>query len=129
MGDDRGRRRVLVVDDSATALEIASAALAQANFEVETLQSVFDLQMVLDSYKPHVLVLDLNMPALRGDLALNVLRRNAIHTCPVLLYSSTEEAMLRVRAMAAKADAYVRKSSDPSRLVMAVHQLANRERR
>ena len=120
------KRRVLVVDDSATSLDLASAALSDAGFEAHTLSSIFDLTSTMDSLRPHVLVMDLFMPALRGDLALNVLRRNGGHHCLVLLYSSAEEDILRVRAMAAHADGYVRKSSDLSRLVRAVHALAQR---
>jgi CheY-like chemotaxis protein len=120
------RRRVLVVDDSATSLDLASAALSDAGFEAHTLSSIFDLQPTMETLRPHVLVMDLFMPALRGDLALNVLRRNGGHHCAVLLYSSAEEELLRVRALAARADGYVRKSSDLTKLVRAVHQLALR---
>ena len=123
---DYGRRRVLVVDDSATSLELASAALSDAGFEAHTLSSIFDLQSTLETVRPHVLVMDLFMPALRGDLALSVIRRNGGHKCAVILYSSAEEEVLRVRAMAAHADAYVRKSPDLSRLVRVAFDLASR---
>jgi CheY-like chemotaxis protein len=122
------KRRVLVVDDSATSLDLASAALSDAGFEVQTLSSIFDLQQTMESVRPHVLVMDLFMPALRGDLALNVLRKNGGHSCKVLLYSSAEEEVLRVRSLAARADAYVRKSSDLTKLVRAVHQLAKQDK-
>jgi CheY-like chemotaxis protein len=118
--------RVLVVDDSATSLDLASAALSDAGFDAHTLSSIFDLQSTMETVRPHVLVMDLFMPALRGDLALNVLRKSGGHTCAVLLYSSAEEEVLRVRALAARADAYVRKSSDLTKLVRAVHQLAQK---
>ena len=65
--------RVLIVDDSATSLDLASAALSDAGFEAHTLSSIFDLQSTMETVRPHVLVMDLFMPALRGDLALNVL--------------------------------------------------------
>jgi DNA-binding response OmpR family regulator len=120
------KRRVLIVDDSVTSLDLASAALSDAGFEAHTLSSIFDLQGSMQTLRPHVLVMDLFMPALRGDLALNVLRKGGGHTCAVLLYSSAEEEVLRVRALAARADGYVRKSSDLSKLVRAVHQLAQR---
>ncbi len=114
------RRCILVIDDSELSLMVVSAALEGAGFLVHTFASVFAVTGQLDVLKPAAIVVDLMMPALGGDMVVDILRRNAQHQCPIILYSGAPEAELSARAAACRADGYVRKSHDVGPLVRFV---------
>jgi CheY-like chemotaxis protein len=116
------------LDDSAMSLELVSAALEQHDIEVHTFNSAFDVSSRFEVIRPAAIVVDLNMPALQGDTVVDILRRNATHRCPVILYSAALEPELRRRAAACGADAFVRKTHDTSPLVRAVLEQVRRGR-
>jgi CheY-like chemotaxis protein len=107
-------------------LELVASALEDAGFEVHTFSSVFDVTTRFEAVRPHCIVIDLNMPALKGDTVVDVLRRNATHRCPIVLYSAAAEPELRQRALACGADAFVRKTQDIAPLVRAVRTQMNK---
>jgi CheY-like chemotaxis protein len=125
---DAGPARVCVLDDSQTSLDIISAALETRGFEVHTFSSAFDVSSQFEVIQPHVIVVDLNMPALQGDAVIDILRRNTKHRCAVILYSAAAEPELKRRAEACGADAYVRKSRDANQLVHVVSQQIQKQR-
>lgn len=118
------RRCVFVIDDSELSLTVISAALEGAGFDVHTFKSAFVVPAQIDELKPAAIVVDLMMPALGGDMVVDVLRRNAQHQCPVILYSGAPEIELRVRANACGANGYVKKSHDVGPLVRMVREKA-----
>jgi CheY-like chemotaxis protein len=120
VGDERAR--VVIIDDSATAVDLVSAALESAGFEVHGFTSIFEAPMRVDELKPALIIVDLLMPALGGDKVIDVLRRHSQHRCPIVLHSSAEENELKQRAKACGADGYVRKSRDFAALVRTVKQ-------
>jgi CheY-like chemotaxis protein len=113
---------VVIIDDSATAIELVSAALESAGFEVHGFTSIFEAPARVDELRPALIIVDLFMPALGGDKVVDVLRKHSHHRCPVVLHSSADESELRQRASACGAQAYVRKSRDFSALVRTVQQ-------
>lgn len=113
---------MVIIDDSATAIELVSAALESVGYEVHGFTSIFDAPMRVDELRPALIIVDLLMPALGGDKVVDVLRKHSRHRCPVLLHSSADESELRQRAAACGAQGWVRKSRDFSALVRAVQQ-------
>jgi CheY-like chemotaxis protein len=115
----RVRHKILVVDDSTIALELARIRLEEAGFDVETLDSPFGFSAALRSQKPDLVLLDVSMPALQGDRLLQIAHRNvnpsqrgataSQGSCPVVLYSDRPEQELAALAHACGADGYVRK--------------------
>jgi CheY-like chemotaxis protein len=118
------RSCVFVIDDSDVSLMVISAALEGAGFDVHAFNSAFVVPAQIVLLKPAVIVIDLLMPALGGDKVVDVLRRNAQHQCPIIIYSGAPEPELRARTMACGADAYVRKTHDITPLVRLVRERA-----
>ncbi|MEL6544575.1 MAG: response regulator [Myxococcota bacterium] len=109
--------KIVLVDDSLVALEWAREALGDAGFEVITYNASLGIQSFVRKTEPQLVLLDVNMPALNGDLVCRMLKdsvqtRNVV----VALYSSIGEEKLSELAEKAGADGYIVKTSDVSKL-------------
>jgi DNA-binding response OmpR family regulator len=120
-----GRRRIVVVDDSEVWRILLRTALAQAGYDVDALKSPFELGTALFSRRPNAVVVDLNMPGLRGDDLIAVARRSRSDV-PFVLHSDRPDAELAQRAASCGADRWVRKSSDLTPLVACLRALLDR---
>lgn len=87
-----GPMRVLVVDDSEVVLLATAEGLAAEGFEVETATNPILVASQLRKFSPHVLLLDVDMPALKGPDVVAALRKaDALGSTSVVLYSATED--------------------------------------
>ena len=103
--------RVLVVDDSEIVLQKASEALTAKGYEVFTALSARDVDRFLcgDS-RPDVIIIDVMMPQLDGDMKTRMLKDDAATSdIPVLLMSSKPEGELAQLAAESGADGFIRK--------------------
>ncbi len=118
------KRRVSVVDDSEVALEWVRQALPDDQFEVMTHNLSLGFQAFVRKSRPDILLLDLNMPALRGDVVCRMLKDNP-HTRDVIvaLYSSGTEDDLKTASKNCSADGYVVKSDSVTDFVKQVTRL------
>lgn len=85
------RPRVLVVEDDAATARVVKNALVDAGFEVETLDRGFRLIATVMRFQPDLLALDINLPDMRGDTAMKMVRRAAatsrLRPLPVIVIS------------------------------------------
>lgn len=83
------RRRVLVIDDDAQALDVMRATLDQHGIETVCMQDGRRALLQLDQHRPDAIVLDLMMPEFDGFAVLDALNRMPVwrHT-PVLIWTS-----------------------------------------
>ena len=63
-------------DDAATA-RVVKNALVEDGYEVETLDKGFRLIATVMRFQPDLLLLDINLPDMRGDTAMKMVRRAA----------------------------------------------------
>lgn len=112
--------RVLLIDDNAIVLEMASTSLQAAGFDVHTCLSVFSLPTQIEALRPDVVVVDLLMPALSGDKVIDIIRRTSAHRCPILIYSGAPDEEIERCAASSGAEGYVKKTRDLGPLVRAV---------
>jgi two-component system OmpR family response regulator len=101
-----GRMRVVLVDDSEIALELVRGMFEDVGAEVHTVAAdasrsaaagAIGLSGALRRVRPDVVVLDMNMPAIRGDEAVVTARR----MCPgatIFLFSDDRQAYDCARA-------------------------------
>lgn len=104
-----GARRVFVMDDSAFALELTRAALAEAGVEVVIGRDLADLT-ALDEAPFDLVLLDVEMPELYGDDLARMLIDRGV-TAPVHLLSSLPSAQLAEATVACGAAGYLEKAS------------------
>ena len=111
-------RRVLLVDDDPLMTKITCRSLTRAGFEVEVSNHSFGVLNLVAELLPDVLVMDMNMPGLRGIELLELIRSDASlsKTC-VVFYSGVELHELAGLASAGGADGFVHKSASPGELI------------
>jgi DNA-binding NarL/FixJ family response regulator len=64
--------------------------------------------------------MDVEMPAIEGDMAVQILLKHRLHDCKVLLYSGKPAAELEKLATACGASGYVHKTVTGAALASAV---------
>jgi DNA-binding NtrC family response regulator len=89
-------KRILIVDDDPSCLDVSSELLRAAGHEVETAPEWTEVtQILFRGDRPVDLVLlDVTMPAFSGDRIAPILSRYVKDTTPVVLYSGLPEERL-----------------------------------
>lgn len=117
------RKRILLVDDSELLLEMASAALSEAGFEVSTAQDLNDLDRIETGDDHDLILMDVQMPELFGDDVASVLRHVRGVRAPIYLLSDLDEAELAQRAANAQIEGYISKRRGLEALVERVNAI------
>lgn len=121
--------RVLVVDDDAEGLALATLILIDAGAEVRGVPSAADAMTLLESWSPDVLVTDLEMPGedgfalLRRVRRLTTLRGQRLPALALTAYGRTED---RIRVLGAGFNLHLAKPVNPAELVLTVGSLGGR---
>ena len=121
--------RVLVVDDDPDALDLVATILRHAEAEARLCTSPPEALDVLRSWKPHVLVSDIEMPGEDGYSLIRKVRELAgseggqVPAVALTAYGRPED---RVRTLSAGYSMHVAKPVDPVELGVIVANLAGR---
>jgi CheY-like chemotaxis protein len=116
------RAHVLVADDSELLLRITSSILTRAGYEVTATVNPFDAFSALRKDAPDVALIDYNMPGMRGDLMIDMVKREGLRT-PMLLYSSAPEPVLRDAVTRSGAVGYIVKGCSPEALLDRIREV------
>jgi len=121
--------RVLVVDDEPHVAGVLRDVLVDFGYVVETALTGGDALTLAPLYRPDVILLDLNMPGIPGETALNLFRE-IDPTVPVIIVSGNHDEAIARATLAMGAFDYVRKPFDLGALerVLAA-SLVERDRR
>src|SRR5687768_13985311 len=114
------RPKVLVVDDNEVCRAVVRESLEQGGFEVVELDNPVGMSSVLSHEKPDVVLMDVEMPAIDGDKAVQILLKHRLHECKVLLYSGKPVGELERLAKSCGACGYVSKSVTDGALASAI---------
>ncbi|AKU99088.1 Response regulator [Labilithrix luteola] len=115
--------RVLVVDDDTMQLELLERTLRSEGFVVMTCSSPIGVTSIVRSFVPHVVLMDVDIPALSGDRILALARKSAPPMTRFLLHSAADEAVLRRLAKEADADGWISKSTTGAELATRIRAL------
>jgi CheY-like chemotaxis protein len=108
-------KRVLIVDDDRSHLETTQELLEDEGYDVILQSGPFGATERIMVTRPDVVLLDVNMPALSGEMLLPILRnREQTRDVKILLHSSNDEDALRASAKRLGADGYVCKGDLPA---------------
>ncbi len=121
-----GKKKILLLDDSAITLEMEKAVLEDRGYEVATATNLIEFQAALDMFQPEVILTDLMMPDISGKDIVRVLKQD-FHTerIPIVLFSSkTDEELVEI-AEQAGADGYLSKSHGIEKLGDMVDELVD----
>ena len=117
-------KRILIVDDDKLILEIAKDVLTQEGYSVFTSDQSLGTSQKAAKIKPHLIIMDVNMPGLRGDKICKILKESNINKdMKIILYSVKDEDELMKLVTESEADGFLRKSSNSQELVEKVNSL------
>ena len=115
---------ILVADDSMTILAMVSSRLTRAGYDVVTAARGDDALRLVQEKRPHLVLLDVEMPGLDGvEVARRIRADEALAGTFIVLLTSLSEASEVAAGMAAGADAYLTKPFSPQDLQTQVEQL------
>ena len=93
------QNRILIVDDVDENLMISSAILKKAGYAIHTAKSGADCIQMAHEIKPHLILLDINMPGMNGLEACEVLKKDpATDSIPVIFLTAISDSSHIVRA-------------------------------
>ena len=117
--------RVLVVDDEAAITELLASVLRFEGFTVETAATGIEALRLVASFRPDVMLLDIQLPDLDGFAVQKrlILDRSAV---PILFLTARDSAEDKVRGLTMGADDYVTKPFGLDELVARVRAVLRR---
>ena len=125
-GLESDKIRVLVVDDDPQIVEILVEFLRQdGRFEVRTAQDGFAAGVLIQEFRPDVVLLDYMLPLLNGDVVCRTIRENEnLSSIKIIIISGVAGPAEVDRLMAAGADDYIRKPFNLDNVVQRILTLA-----
>jgi two-component system OmpR family response regulator len=117
--------RLLVVDDEPNIVELLSASLRFAGFEVETAAGGLEAVEAARTYRPDLLVLDVMMPGLDGFGVMRRLRQEGVRT-PVVFLTAKDATEDKVQGLTLGGDDYVTKPFSLEEVVARIRAVLRR---
>jgi CheY-like chemotaxis protein len=119
-----GKKKVLVVDDSRTALLMETTILPKAEFEIVTANDGVEAIQKATTHSPDVILMDVNMPRLDGLSACRELKRNpSTREIPIILVTTRGEEEHLTNGYLAGCSDYITKPVDATELVAKVRNV------
>ena len=119
--NDDERYRVMVIDDSTTWRRQLSRGLSRYPLDIVSCKDGQDALTTLEKERPHLLVVDLEMPRMDGLEFLRRLRRNPkLKNIPAIMFSTVTGNTQRNRARQLGAKAWVSKNANLRALIVEI---------
>jgi two-component system OmpR family response regulator len=117
--------RVLVVDDEPNIADVISMALRYEGFDVETAANGTDALSAVNSYRPHLMVLDIMLPDMEG---FEVARRLGGERAelPIVFLTARDTQEDKIRGLTTGGDDYVTKPFSLEELVARIRVILRR---
>ena len=123
------RPRILVVDDDPTYVELIIERLREVDGDILTASTGLEALTKLAEEAPHVVVVDLNMPAMNGQSLIGAMRLSSKTTrLPIIVFSSSTEHEIKMEALNAGAYKYLVKPEGLRSLAEVVNQVLFKRR-
>jgi two-component system CheB/CheR fusion protein len=121
---------ILLVDDDADTLAVLRELVADEGADGRTAMSAHEALEVLRTWKPDVMLLDIEMPVMDGYALLLAIRsQSELHKVPAVAITGLSDPSDKDRAFASGFDAHMTKPFDGAALIDLVEWLASRPRR
>ena len=122
---ERGKRRILVVDDDPGIIEMFVEMLGRdGRCEVKTAMTGYDAGMLTEQFKPHLVVLDYMLPDINGNVVCQRIRANAdLHETRIVVVSGVVNQNQVHDLLKAVADEFIKKPFDVGKLQQRIDSL------
>ncbi|MFN2238343.1 MAG: response regulator [Thermoanaerobaculia bacterium] len=115
---------VLVLDDNPLVLKLARALLEREGSTVLTASSWIEFNHVLAANTPDIILLDVNLPSIKGNRLSEVLKSQSNKKeIPIVLISDLPEKSLEEMFPGSGADAWMRKPLTREKLIDVISRL------
>ena len=105
--------RLLIVDDSPSALRVLQAVFEKEQYDVLTASDGMEAYAKANQFRPDLVITDSVMPMMGGFALLKKLRENAVtRNLPVIILSAEDPVYARPVSEGLTPDAFVTKSDD-----------------
>ena len=119
--------RLLVVDDEPNIVELLSASLRFAGFEVVTAMTGTDAVRAVERHRPDLVVLDVMLPDIDGFVVLRRLRTGS-HPLPVVFLTARDANDDKVTGLTLGGDDYVTKPFSLEEVIARIRAVLRRTR-
>lgn len=117
------RKLIMIVDDSVTVRKVTSRLLERQGYEIITAKDGLDAVEQLESVKPDLMLLDIEMPRMDGFEVTNLVRHHDVHhSLPIIMITSRTGEKHRERAYSLGVSGYMGKPFQEAELVAAIQQ-------
>ena len=127
MSDTKPEARLLVVEDEPNILELLSASLRLAGFEVATATGGMEALQAVQRHRPDLIVLDVMLPDLDGFDVARRLRSGDTRT-PVLFLTAKDATEDKVTGLTVGGDDYVTKPFSLEEVIARIRAVLRRAR-
>ena len=115
---------IFVIDDDKDLLKLIEIRLVRDGYQVKTLLNGSNLLDELNSQRPDLVLMDINMPHISGNALCKILKHNASTECiPIVIFSGNENAA--TISAACGANGFIPKPSDPGVLGREIQKYLN----
>ena len=118
------RRLIMIVDDSVTVRKVTSRLLERQGYDVVTAKDGVDAIEQLETVKPDLMLLDIEMPRMDGFEVTNLVRHHEIHRdLPIIMITSRTGEKHRERALSLGVNQYMGKPFQEEMLLENIESL------
>ena len=117
-------KNILIVEDDIELRNELKILLENNNYQVTTITTFTDVVNCINQINPDLILLDLNIPNLNGQLVLKELRKDS--NVPVIIVTSKNTEVDEVVSMSYGADDYITKPYNPTILLLHIEAIFKR---
>lgn len=119
------KAKVLVVDDEPSILDLVSASLGRADFEVQTVRSGREALLKAPSFAPDLILLDVMMPGFDGFETARSLKENGVHS-PIIFLTARDTIEDKVEGYGTGGEDYITKPFSLDELTARIRAVLRR---
>jgi two-component system OmpR family response regulator len=123
--EPQAEARLLVVDDEPNILELLSASLRFAGFDVATASNGNDALKVAETYRPDLVVLDVMMPGIDGFEVVRRMRKEE-QRVPVLFLTAKDAIEDKITGLTLGGDDYITKPFSLEEVIARIRAVLRR---
>ncbi len=124
-GATSGEARLIVVDDEPNIVELLSASLRFAGFDVASATDGHRALKLVDSFQPDLVVLDVMMPGIDGFEVVRRMRANQQHV-PVLFLTARDATEDKIAGLTLGGDDYITKPFSLEEVIARIRAVLRR---
>ena len=117
--------KILIVEDDETLRDELSNLLSNSGDEVLVLTDFKNSKEEIIKLSPDLILLDINIPYLNGEILLKSLRDDKVNT-PVIMLTSSNKTIDEVLSISYGADDYITKPYNPTILLLRINNIFKR---